>query len=121
MPEGIPGMAIAIGIVVFAAAVVVVRRIGQAESNQAARLNRVRDQTDSVPATTIPELIDIVHKKAVARLSRDRLKSDDPGLRKDLTRVIEHLFDVESPMMNRLEREEAIKAVVDRMIGPRPE
>jgi pilus assembly protein CpaF len=122
MPEGTLVTAVATGIVVFAAAVVVLRRIGLAEARSAARLKHARGETKPAPFPTVPELCDIVHKKAVAGIDTVRLKLLDPeAVKRDIRRVVEHCVDTENPLLNRLEREAVIKAVAERMTGPRPE
>ncbi len=91
------------------------------KERRGARLERV--QTVSLPLT-MPELIDLVHRKAVAGVLngvvKDRILAGDPGVQRDLSRIVEHLLDSEDPTMDRQEREEAIKTIVERMMGSKP-
>src|SRR3954470_12139586 len=59
-----------------------------------------------------------IHARLVERLDFTRVKDlNSDALRRDIRRVIEHLCDTETPLLNRMEREKLIEEVLDETLG----
>src|SRR5437763_5447673 len=59
-----------------------------------------------------------IHGKLVEKLDFTRVKAlASDAVRKDIRRVIEHLCDPETPLLNRMERERLIDEILDETLG----